>query len=411
MKTFFFRLVFSATVIAGFMLGFSACEQERIIEELFIAEEGSNMTEGKDNNTLGCGAVPSKEQIDYLNKTRKKRQIFSQKRQAGATTYYIPVVNHIVRRSNGTGGLALSRLASAMQALNTTYADANIEFYELKPINYIDSDVLHGFNISEESLISKYDVPNAVNIYYCASVSTNGPVSGYTQYPPNEKRIMMAHMNVENGVTLRHEMAHYFSVFHTHGKAGCDYNGDIDELVNGSNCEDGGDQICDTPADPCLTDLVDSNCNYIGTALDANDEPYTPLTDNLMSYAMPHGTECRENFTDGQLDRIFGGFVAYHTNLVSRLTWNYSHFGGNFNVCVSRYPGYKHQFRYRRSDPDGISMESWVYRPPTTSRCFSIPANGCYYIVQVRIKNSINGAINQWDGWSDSEILKCAVPG
>ena len=87
-------------------------------------------------------------------------------------------------------------------------------------------------------------------------------------------------------------------MFHTHGKTN---NGTTDELVNGSNCESAGDNVCDTPADPNLNGKVSRDCLYTGGASDANGDPFDPDPRNIMSYSRK---ECRDVLTPGQLARV-----------------------------------------------------------------------------------------------------------
>lgn len=94
-------------------------------------------------------------------------------------------------------------------------------------------------------------------------------------------------------------MGHYLSLEHTQGAGG------DQELADGSNCATSGDYVCDTPADtynntPSLP--VDNNCNYIGTALDANGQAYSPLIGNIMN-ARTYGY-CWTSFTAGQMMRV-----------------------------------------------------------------------------------------------------------
>jgi len=80
-------------------------------------------------------------------------------------------------------------------------------------------------------------------------------------------------------------------VWHTHE----DYFGV--ELVDGSNCQEAGDFICDTPADPKLSlfyeDLY-STCAYENKETDPNGDIYKPDVTNYMSYAP---LECLSSFT------------------------------------------------------------------------------------------------------------------
>lgn len=91
---------------------------------------------------------------------------------------------------------------------------------------------------------------------------------------------------------LPHEMGHLFGLLHT-------FEGSGVENVNGSNCEDVGDLICDTPADPyvegAMIQWLGENCEFIFTGTDANGEFYQPNVGNIMSY---YGCDC--GFTRGQ---------------------------------------------------------------------------------------------------------------
>lgn len=111
-----------------------------------------------------------------------------------------------------------------------------------------------------------------------------------------------------SATTLSHEVGHFLGLLHPHrnykkGKCkqeavsrkrkfkGC--------LKKGLICETNGDAICDTPAEPNLIDLTDSDCNYIGNKTDLWGDKYEPNTDNIMSY--PKFRKCRHKFTPGQI--------------------------------------------------------------------------------------------------------------
>ena len=77
----------------------------------------------------------------------------------------------------------------------------------------------------------------------------------------------------DNHSTLAHEIGHYFNLFHTHqGSADPDENGVISgnstEYVDGTECSTRGDGLCDTSADPNLSDLVGDSCEYTGEYVD-----------------------------------------------------------------------------------------------------------------------------------------------
>ncbi len=118
-----------------------------------------------------------------------------------------------------------------------------------------------------------------------------------------KNRIIMQNSCSTNGSTLAHEIGHYFSLFHTH------HTQFGSELANGTNCDSSGDLICDTPADPGLSNNnVNQACVYVGTEQDPIGDPYTPNVRNIMSYSRKN---CRDYFSSDQLYQIEGYFFEY----------------------------------------------------------------------------------------------------
>ena len=110
-----------------------------------------------------CGTIATQQQVDYLTQTRILRQSWSKPE----FSISVPVQHHIVRESNGTGGLDPFDLPQIMNTLNTYYSNSNLVFYECAPVNFIDNSSYYDFNQSQESAIRAVnDVPNVINIYY-----------------------------------------------------------------------------------------------------------------------------------------------------------------------------------------------------------------------------------------------------
>jgi len=285
-------------------------------------------------NMLGqmseCGTVASPEQITHMNNYSSFmfQSIASHKQITS-----VPVVPHIIRRSDGTGGITATDVLKEIDSVNFFYANAGIQFFVCGNIEFIDDDQYYTFySYDENSLGNSYDVPNVINIYFADRVySGSSAVCGYSHFPPGADRIMMSDMCATNGSTLAHEIGHYFSLFHTHGNGG----GLTSELVNGSNCSATGDEICDTPADPTLQDFfnVDAQCNYTGGLSDALGAAYVPQTNNIMSYSRK---QCRNLFTTQQYQRIAYSLTVDRTNLICSATGIASDF--NAGVTVKQYP-------------------------------------------------------------------------
>lgn len=223
----------------------------------------------------------------------------------------VPIVAHIIRKSNGAEGLDLSILESALKIVNETFNEFYINF-TLCSINFIDSDLIfnftHGLGIELVNPASR-NIPNKLNIYFLPNVRSNGTVRPNNN--PNLQHITMENKSValepshSKFITLRHEIGHWLNLMHTHEFTIDSPTHRRAELVDGSNCESDGDEICDTPADPGAETDNYENCIYIGTERDSNNQPYSPSTSNAMSY---YGN-CRNSFTPDQITRMHDAFI------------------------------------------------------------------------------------------------------
>ncbi|MDQ3191219.1 MAG: zinc-dependent metalloprotease [Bacteroidota bacterium] len=218
-----------------------------------------------------------------------------------SSTMLFPIKAHIIRTSAGGGGLTDAQLYAAIDIMNDYYINSNMQFYLCDGINYIHDSNFYNFDKADEStLASLHEVSGLINIYFANSVTSNGSaLCGYAYYPGGPDRILMANSCAVNGSTLSHEMGHFFYLVHTHGGSNTNLTS---ELVNGSNCSSAGDYLCDTQADPMLSNSnVSTQCNYTGTTVDANGDLFVPNPTNIMSYSRK---TCRTLFTQDQYDRI-----------------------------------------------------------------------------------------------------------
>ncbi|NOT01332.1 MAG: hypothetical protein HOP29_11970 [Phycisphaerales bacterium] len=215
--------------------------------------------------------------------------------------FWVAVTMHIIRRTDGTGGLPADSICEGMGDMDEMFSVAGIQFFMSQPIDYIDSDAFY-FDVDTLSEINVMRtmnwVPNTINIYFTPNLAyENGSLCGISAFTSSSvQSIAMRNscMPPTNHSTLSHEVGHYFNLYHTHESAFGD------ELVNGSNCSVAGDVVCDTPADPTLgTGNVGSfpGCIYVGGETDPNGDPYAPNTKNLMSYSRK---ECRDHFSASQ---------------------------------------------------------------------------------------------------------------
>lgn len=225
------------------------------------------------------------------------------RKSSNNTPIVIPVQIHIVTQNDGTGGADLSIIKQEFENnVMPIYAQANIFFSLCAEPNILrDSDfyILRGDDPIQPAdvMAARHNVPNVLNIYYAVVEKGN---CGFAKIPGIDNRleddyIVMHIPCANNGVTTAHELGHFFGLFHTFET----FFGM--ECPDGRNCSNTGDLICDTPADPNLTNKVDQNCNYIGNDIRCGQR-FNPDTRNIMSYA-PFG--CRNRFSNQQLGVIF----------------------------------------------------------------------------------------------------------
>lgn len=269
-----------------------------------------------------CGTVTSAEALKYFNDIKPQlknyQSQFLKSKSKGSNSksvskQYIPIKAHVIRSTDGEGGLDEYELEDVISNLNDVYADAYLEFFLYDGINYIDNDYYCQFKTSKEkSLVESNYVTNTINVYFANRVenAANENICGYTYNIPNYDVIVIQNSCATGNSSLLHEIGHYLSLIHTHGP---DNTCMTKELVNGSNCSSEGDQICDTPADPKLTLCnVNNFCRYIGTETDANGDTFNPDTKNIMSYSLKG---CRSQFTEQQLARMYAYYMSTKTYL------------------------------------------------------------------------------------------------
>ncbi|VXD14762.1 T9SS type A sorting domain-containing protein [Marinoscillum sp. 108] len=261
-----------------------------------------------------CATVVTQRQLELLRDFHP--DVRSGGRMADVPVQNVAISAHLIRRTDGTGGMTEQELNDAMDVLNDYYSHANLAFF-LAGITEIHNSEYFDFNTDDEvAMGAKYDVAKTINIYFANSVgdSQGGSYCGYAYFPGGPDRVLMDNSCAVNGSTLPHEIGHYFTLYHTHGSSNSQLT---DELVARVNCETAGDELCDTPADPQLGGSnVNASCTYTGTSVDANNDLFTPDPRNIMSYSLKF---CRDVFTDGQYSRMDQAYDAYRSYLYKKI--------------------------------------------------------------------------------------------
>ncbi len=211
----------------------------------------------------------------------------------------IDVFFHIVRNTDGSdpygevsGEPRLKDVDEITEYLNSIYSPHNI-FINNAGSDFIDNtDYVSIENGEELNLIQINNHSDAINFYIVNAMksSSGDPISGRSIGIPSNNLVINNFWTMTS--TAPHELGHCFSLAHTHE------TGWGIENIDGSNCQTAGDRICDTPADPELSQdeyAFLNRCDYIGP------NEYNPLTDNVMSYSRWF---CRTAFTQGQGRRM-----------------------------------------------------------------------------------------------------------
>ncbi len=225
----------------------------------------------------------------------------------------VPVDVHIIGFSDSTGAIDSATIMTELERVNQHYAPAGMYFVKCNPINFIYSDTYAYFEQQVDEVICDIvDFPNVLNLYFVPQLIRDNDgqtiqLCGYTYYLGNKNRVIISNQCAANGSSLAHEIGHYFSLLHTHDTT----NGV--ELVARVNCNVLGDEFCDTPADPTLSEVnVNTSCQYIGAAQDPLGEAYVPDVRNIMSYSRK---SCRDKFSIEQAQRMRTYFRSYRSYL------------------------------------------------------------------------------------------------
>lgn len=245
-------------------------------------------------NDCGTSILEQSTTYEFVQKQRAQTIV-----NIRTTAVDVPIKVHIVGANNGAFAIDSSDVFDEIAIVNDLYAEANIHFVQCGIINYIyDNDYVTFEKNTDEGLCDIHDNPTAINLYFVPNLikivnNVEDNLCGYAYNFDIKNRLVMDKGCSTNGSTLAHELGHSFSLLHTHSTS----NGN--EHANGTNCSIAGDLLCDTPADPKLSnDLVNTSCEYIGTELDNQQNPYNPDPENIMSYSRK---SCRVHFSPKQL--------------------------------------------------------------------------------------------------------------
>lgn len=273
-------------------------------------------------------------QIDRYKANMKMAKLQPSKSRNAVT--YIPIQFIIVTRNNGSGGAKMTDILEQQCLLNEQYGAFDIIFYQAAEPIVLANDVVYEnhTNTSASFTMRQRRNAQALNVWMVdnATPQNGGPDIGITLgYYDSINDWIVIRKNQINGTnnTLAHEVGHFFGLFHPHlgwdadpydvSKHGTTVsatspNGGITELMDGTNCEDAGDMICDTPPDYNFA-LNWTNCNYTADVKDPNGVKVDPDESLIMSYFRDM---CTSKFSPTQVEMMIADVNSSKRNFLTR---------------------------------------------------------------------------------------------
>jgi hypothetical protein len=260
------------------------------------------------SQNISCGTVVPP------NSAQLERTFISRNYQALTTCLNKTLSLHfiVVTDSLNNPGITVSAIQLAVQYLNTWYAPVCLSFQICK----IDTVYSYKYNKwhdthDDPEFRALYCQENMINIALVSTLITPAGKAGYAPLgngpsaSPHHDLIVLMKGSIGNGSLFPHEMGHFFGLYHTFETSlGV-------EFVNESNCSSTGDLLCDTPAD-INPAPVSGACVWTGTNRDPNNDLYTPMLGNIMSY---HNSACPLSFTTDQYNRIIFCYLNFRNYL------------------------------------------------------------------------------------------------
>lgn len=127
-----------------------------------------------------CATVLTPEQIQFELERYPTGWVYPD--VSAAPSECIALTIHIVRKSDGSGGLTLAELENAMNDLNAQYQNVPMRFFQNGSVDYIDDDnyYLNTNNGSMWNALRQVNsVANTVNVYFVPNTGICG-ISAFT---------------------------------------------------------------------------------------------------------------------------------------------------------------------------------------------------------------------------------------
>ena len=310
---------------------------------LLLASFGLQAQTHKCGVSAQMGAMIQEQMIENRNEMRN----YVENRVA---TVYLPVRFILVAKSDGTERTKETSALIALCNLNNNYADQEIQFY-LHEFKYLNNTQLYNNGSSNfaYSTLNNNMTYDAINIFLVDDAG--GGAAAFYQPPAGpgpfgDDWIVSSESYADDFETLTHEMGHFLGLNHPfygweptdngwdpaiHGNpVGIWAPDDMtrNEFADGSNCNNAGDMICDTPADYLFPFPGNDGCTYNKNAKDPNNVLVEPDMTNFMNYASCSNS--LYHFTDMQKVEIQNSLNSTSRNYIPKdYTPNLDPLGGS----------------------------------------------------------------------------------
>lgn len=210
-----------------------------------------------------------------------------------ATRKYVPVQAYIWRNTAGNTPFTVAEINARVDRLNQICRNSQvpIRFYQVGTPLVGTANKYYDIRSNSDFVeMCGFPGPTAIKMHFVNSIIIDGDESaGKAQFPYERNSYAFGISRNSRIETPTHEMGHVLDLVHTHesarsnaannGACGpCNQESVSRTRTQGAcvltgpipkKCEVNGDGFCDTPADPELTNLVNTaTCGYIGTETD-----------------------------------------------------------------------------------------------------------------------------------------------
>lgn len=268
---------------------------------------------------------------DWLEQLKAhKRYVAAGHLPASRETQYLPIAFHLIANSNGEGRVNVRDVLSMLCYINEEFADMDVQFY-IGELNYFDNT--GAYDGTANAIYNGQRNDSAVNIYIANEANTNGGV-GLTlaYYSPGQDWIVTRKDQVNgSNNTVVHELGHFFNLPHPHNGWDSDPwnlddhgqqvgafspSGVPNEKQDGSNCDNAGDMICDTPPDYNFGFGWD-DCNFTEEVLDPNGDEVDPEERLHMGYFLDCTDVSAYFFSPDQQDIMLADIASSSRNYLN----------------------------------------------------------------------------------------------